>query len=78
MKEGAMADEKAIEMAALNPVEKSRAYVFPGGETVRLEDVTHFLARESGTHRLRTGDGRLHIVPPGWLHVEIDAGEWTV
>jgi hypothetical protein len=58
--------------------ETKRTYRFPGGESVTLENVTHFAARESGTHRLRTADGRLHTVPPGWLHVEIEAGEWTL
>jgi hypothetical protein len=67
-----------IELTALSPAEKSRVYTFPGGETVRLENVTHFLARESGTHRLQTGDGKLHVVPAGWVHIEIEAGKFTV
>jgi hypothetical protein len=67
-----------IELTKLNPAEKSRTYTFPGGEKITLEKVTHFLARESGTHRLQTEDGKLHIVPVGWLHVEIDAGSFTV
>lgn len=67
-----------MELTELNPPERSRTYTFPGGETVRLENVTHFLARESGTHRLKTGDGRLHIVPTGWLHIEIDTDSWTL
>jgi hypothetical protein len=65
------------ELQPLNPAERSRVYTFPGGETVRLENVTHFLARESGTHRLKTGDGMLHIVRSGWLHIAIDADGWT-
>ena len=67
-----------MELTELNPPERSRTYTFPGGETVRLENVTHFLARESGTHRLKTSDGRLHIVPKGWLHIELEADRWTV
>lgn len=67
-----------MELTELTPPEHSRTYTFPGGETVRLTNVTHFLARESGTHRLKTGDGRLHIVPAGWLHIEIEAEGWTL
>lgn len=67
-----------MELTKLNPAEKSRTYSFPNGEKVTLNDVTHFLARESGTHRLQTADGKLHIVPVGWLHVEIDAASFTV
>lgn len=62
-----------LDMKALEKTEVTRTYTFPGGETVVLKSVTHFLARESGTHRLRTGDGKLHIVPTGWLHIEIEA-----
>ena len=67
-----------MELTELNPKEKSRTYSFPNGEKVQLHDVTHFLARDSGTHRLKTLDGRLHIVPVGWLHIEIDAGAFTL
>ena len=67
-----------MEMTELNPPERSRTYTFPQGESVTLKDVTHFLARESGTHRLKTKDGRLHIVPTGWIHIEIDAEEWSL
>lgn len=68
----------SIELTQLTPPENYRVYTFPGGEQVRLTDVTHFLARESGTHRLQTADGKLHIVPAGWLHIEIDARAFTV
>ena len=68
----------AIEMTELKPPERKRVYHFPGGETVTLEKVTHFLARESGTHRLKTSDGKSHIVPIGWLHIELDVDDWTV
>lgn len=67
-----------IELTELNPIEKNRTYTFPGGEKVALKDVTHFLARDSGTHRLKTADGKLHIVPVGWLHIEIEAVAFTL
>lgn len=65
------------EMIALNPSEATRTYRFPGGETVVLTNVTHFLNRPTN-HRLKTADGKLHIVPTGWIHVEIEAAEWTL
>lgn len=68
---------ESIEMTKLDPQEKSRVYTFPGGE-VRLENVVEFCARASGTHRLKTADGKLHIVPTGWIHIEIDTTAWTV
>lgn len=66
-----------IELAKLDPIERTRTYVYPGGHEVVLCNVTRFLARESGTHRLQTKDGMLHIVAPGWLHIQIDADAWT-
>lgn len=67
-----------MELTKLNPAEKTRTYTFPGGEKITLADVTHFLARDSGTHRLQTADGKLHIVPVGWIHIAIEADKFTV
>ncbi len=66
-----------MELKALNPNEKSRLYVFPNNEKVRLENVTEFFA-SSTTHRLKTADGRLHIIPMGWIHIEIEADSFTL
>lgn len=66
------------ELTTLNPTENSRTYLWPDGQTVTLLNVTHFLARESGTHRLKTGDGKLHIIPVGWRHIEIEAAAFTI
>lgn len=65
-------------MTELKAMERRRTYSFPGGEKVTLENVTHFLCRSTGTHRLRTADGLLHIVPVGWLHIELDVDDFTV
>lgn len=61
----------------LEPVERWREYTFPGGEVVRVEDVSKVAVSESGTHRLETVSGRKHIVPSGWIHIEIDVETWT-
>lgn len=65
------------EMIELNPVELQRTYTFDSGASVTLKDVTHFLNRPTN-HRLKTADGKLHIVPTGWIHIEIDTTAWTV
>lgn len=58
--------------------EKTRTYSFPKGEVVELLQVVELIVSDSGNHRLKTADGLLHIVPTGWLHIEIlDDGEWT-
>lgn len=67
-------DDNAIQF---NPPEKSRIYHFPSGD-VELKDVTELIVRDSGTHRLKTKDGKSHIVPAGWLHIELDIKDWAV
>ena len=66
-----------IELTKLNPTEKKRTYFFPKGEKVEIDDVVEFLARPSGSHRLKSGDGKLYIVSSGWLYIEIDVAEFS-
>ena len=61
----------------LNPVEIRRIYTFPNDNEVTLRKVTEVTVRPSGTHRLKTEDGMLHIIPVGWIHIAIDAEDWT-
>lgn len=63
---------------AIKLCEKERVYIFPNNEKVVLKNVTELIVRDSGTHRLKTADGKLHIVRDGWIHIEIDETEWTV
>jgi hypothetical protein len=58
--------------------EKERTYYFPNNEKVVLKEVTELVVRPSGTHRLKTADGKSHIVPAGWIHIELDIDDWTV
>lgn len=66
------------QLIELNPVERKRTYNYPNGAKVALFGVTHLEVRSSGTHRLKTADQHLHIVQPGWVHIEIDADDWTL
>jgi len=59
--------------------ETKRIYSFPGNWHVVLDNVEELIVRPSGTHRLRTKDGNLHIVPIGWIHIEIDSPDnWVI
>lgn len=60
-----------------NPPEKFRTYRFPNDEYVRLENVTELIVRPSGTHRLKTADGKFHIISTGWIHIALDIKDWT-
>jgi hypothetical protein len=62
---------------AISLTERKRTYFFANGK-VELSSVKELIVRESGTHRIKTDDGKLHIIPSGWLHIEIDADNWTV
>lgn len=67
----------AISWTDLNPPERKRTYVFPGGERLVLENVTKLEVRESGKHRVETKDGRKLFVAPGWLWIELEMDNWT-
>jgi hypothetical protein len=56
--------------------EQNRTYTFPSGK-VTLTGVQSINVSKSGTHRINTADGKKHIVPPGWIHIEFDAPKWT-
>jgi len=62
-----------------SPCEIKRTYCFPEGN-VELFGVNELIVRPSGTHRLKTNDGHLHIIPSGWLHIDINSGNeyWQV
>jgi hypothetical protein len=53
--------------------EKERIYYFHRDEKVVLRDVYELIVSSSGTHYLSTRDGKTHIIPVGWIHIEIDA-----
>ena len=56
--------------------EQDRTYYFPNGR-VDLMGVVSINVSKSGTHRLNTKDGKKHIVPTGWIHIEFSAEDWT-
>jgi len=54
--------------------EKKRVYRFVDAK-VELENVEELIVSNSGNHKLKTSDGKKHIVSPGWMHIEIDREE---
>lgn len=63
---------------AISLKEKQRIYYFPNNNKVILNNIIELIVRESGTHRIKTEDKKLHIIPTGWIHIEIDEDNWTV
>lgn len=57
-------------------MEQNRTYHFPNG-VVTLVGVVSINVSKSGTHRINTADGKKHIIPTGWIHIEFDAEKWT-
>jgi hypothetical protein len=57
--------------------ERKRTYLFPGGETVTIDNVIAVGVRSSGTHRVEAADGMKWIIPPGWLAICLDMDAWT-
>lgn len=57
--------------------ELSRVYTFIGAR-IKLENVTEFRISSSGIHKLKTDDGKKHIIAPNWVHIEIDSkSDWV-
>lgn len=67
-----------MEMTKLDPVEKKRTYYFPDGNKIEIENVSEFLYRESGRHRLKTLENKLYIIQNGWFYIEIEANDFTI
>jgi heterodisulfide reductase subunit B len=58
-----------------------RTYYFPGGDKVTLSHVIELIVEPTGVHKLKTRlpDGRIkqHIISAGWIHITIEANDWT-
>jgi len=85
IQDGSIHKIKPAVLPGANPIttplnEKTRRYQFSDG-AFTLYDVTELFVSESGNHRIKTKDGKLHIISPGWIHIEITPGngqEWTL
>jgi hypothetical protein len=59
--------------------ENTRTYTFPDDEIITIHKAREiFVSETSGNHRIKSEDGKLHIIKNGWLHIEIDSevGKW--
>lgn len=70
-----MSEPSPPQFTKVNP--QSRIYTFPGNTKVLISGIDSINVSKSGTHRINTKDGKKHIVPAGWVHIEFDANEWT-
>ena len=50
--------------------ENVRKYTFIGAY-IELENVIEIIVSNSNNHKLKTADGKLHIISSGWIHIEI-------
>jgi len=57
--------------------EQDRVYTFPAGDKVEIIGVRSIHVSKSGTHRINTLDGKKHIIPNTWIHIEFSADKWT-
>lgn len=57
--------------------EQKRTYYFPNYSIITLNGVVSINVSKSGTHRINTSDGKKHIIPSGWIHIEFEAEDWT-
>lgn len=53
--------------------EITRTYTFSDGSRITIEAVRELSISPSDNHRLKTADGRLHIVRGNWNHIEINS-----
>jgi len=53
--------------------EKTRKYHFPNTTQIILKDVREVRITKTNTHYLATADGIKHIIPYGWVWIEIDS-----
>jgi len=65
-------------VTVFNPPQ-TRIYTFPN-KRIKIKNIIELVVRDSGTHRLKTQNNHLHIVPIGWVHIEIitPKKDWTI
>jgi len=56
--------------------QQTRTYTYPDCK-ITVKDIVSINVSKSGNHRLNTKNGKKHIVPAGWRHIEFDADNWT-
>lgn len=57
--------------------ESKRKYTF-SNTYITLENVTEIMVSNSNNHKIKTADGKLHIISSGWIHIEITSDrDWV-
>lgn len=64
------------EWQTISPPERSRTYVWAGGDRATYSNVSRVKVTESGNHYL-DADGVKAIIAPGWQRIELDIDGWT-
>jgi hypothetical protein len=57
--------------------ERSRTYVFAQGEYT-VKNAVGLCVRPSGSHRVEDAQGGKHIVPSGWMAIQVEADNWSL
>jgi hypothetical protein len=65
-----------IEEAVVN--EEMRIYYYTNGDHVKYANIVSLKVSESGNHYLKSSDGWLYVVAPGWRSISIKSPDWTV
>lgn len=59
----------------MDPPEEVRSYLYPGGESINLHNVTRVRVSSSGNHYVESKNGH-HIIAPGWRAIHLQVAEW--
>lgn len=65
-----------FEWRDINPPEEVRSYLYPGGESINLHNVTRVKISRSGNHYVESDNGK-HIIAPGWRAIVLKMDKWT-
>ena len=65
-----------MKIKELRHIEKVRTYHWGEDLYVVIKGITHAKTTKDG-HVLKTLDEKFHVIPSGWMHLEIDSVEFN-